>query len=138
MRGKQPGTRDRYVIRMRDGTLVEVTRKVYLEWYQSERRERYQKERDRKNGVCSLEVLNSAISEENDPEELVLRKLCCEKVREAVKELTSEEINILYLLFYRELSVKETAQLCECSRTAIYLRRKRIFDKLRGKIQDLQ
>lgn len=45
MRGKQPKERDHYVLRMADGTLVDVTREVYLEWHQSRRRERYQKER---------------------------------------------------------------------------------------------
>ena len=43
---------------MGDGTLVEVNREIYLEWYQSERRERYQRERDRKFGVCSIEGLH--------------------------------------------------------------------------------
>lgn len=31
---------------MGDGSLVEVTREVYLEWYQSRRRERYQEEKN--------------------------------------------------------------------------------------------
>lgn len=57
MRGKKPKERKKYVIRLDDGTLVEVNREIYLEWYRSERRERYQKERDRKYGVCSLEGL---------------------------------------------------------------------------------
>lgn len=35
MRGKKPKERKSYVLRMGDGTLVEVTREVYLEWYQS-------------------------------------------------------------------------------------------------------
>ena len=58
MRGKKPKERERYVIRMGDGTLVEVNREIYLEWYQSERRERYQRERDRKYGLCSIEGLH--------------------------------------------------------------------------------
>lgn len=42
MKGKQPKKREHYVLRMTDGTLVDVTREVYLEWYRSQRRERYQ------------------------------------------------------------------------------------------------
>ena len=57
MRGTQPKERDPYVLRMADGTLVDVTREVYLEWYRSRRRERYQKERNRKHGICSLDSL---------------------------------------------------------------------------------
>lgn len=44
MRGKQPKEREKYVIRLDDGALVEVNRAIYLEWYQSKRRERYQNE----------------------------------------------------------------------------------------------
>lgn len=54
MRGKQPRERVHYMLRMEDGTLVDVTREVYLEWHQSRRRERYQKEWNRKHGICSL------------------------------------------------------------------------------------
>ena len=41
MRGKKPKERQRYVLRVNE-TLVEVTRDVYLAWYQSRRKERYQ------------------------------------------------------------------------------------------------
>ena len=57
MRGKRPKERKSYVLRMGDGTIVEVTREVYLEWYQSRRRERYQREKNQKYGVSSLESL---------------------------------------------------------------------------------
>lgn len=56
MRGKRPKERRCYVLRTSDGTIVEVTREVYLEWYQSRRRERYQKEQERKYQVSSLEM----------------------------------------------------------------------------------
>ena len=34
MRGRKPKERESYMLRMGDGSLVEVTREVYLEWYQ--------------------------------------------------------------------------------------------------------
>ena len=37
MRGKKPKERKNYILRTENGTLVEVTREVYLEWYQSRR-----------------------------------------------------------------------------------------------------
>ena len=55
MRGKRPKERKCYILRAGDGTVVEVTREVYLEWYQSRRRERYQNEKKQKYGVFSLE-----------------------------------------------------------------------------------
>ena len=39
MRGKKPKERQRYVLRVNE-TLIEVTRDVYLAWYQSRRKER--------------------------------------------------------------------------------------------------
>lgn len=42
MRGKKPSEREKYVLRADSGTFVEVTRDVYLEWYRSRRREKYQ------------------------------------------------------------------------------------------------
>lgn len=53
MRGKKPKERQRYVLRVNE-TLVEVTRDVYLAWYQSRRKERYQLEKMQKNGVCGI------------------------------------------------------------------------------------
>ena len=46
MRGKKPKERERYVL-YSNGLLVEVTKEVYLEWYQSRRREKYQIEKEK-------------------------------------------------------------------------------------------
>lgn len=70
MRGKKPKERKNYILRTENGTLVEVTREVYLEWYQSRRREKYQKEQKQKYGVCSLEVVQ---------EGSFVKLLCCRK-----------------------------------------------------------
>ena len=84
MRGKRPKERRCYVLRTSDGIVVEVTREVYLEWYQSRRRERYQTERNRKYSVTSLEVMqengNILKSDSVDLEARILQKLCMEKL----------------------------------------------------------
>lgn len=59
-RGKKPKEREKYILRVQNGELLEVTREVYLEWYQSKRREKYQRERDQKYGVCSLNAMEEA------------------------------------------------------------------------------
>ena len=61
MRGKKPSEREKYVLRADSGTFVEVTREVYLEWHRAGRRERYQMEKKRAHGVCSLETLGENI-----------------------------------------------------------------------------
>ena len=134
MRSKKPKERKSYVLRVKNGTLVEVTREVYLEWYQSRRRERYQNEKMQKHGVCSLEGLeeNSNFSVQSDisPEEEVFKKIYIDKLREAMENLPEEDAYLIYLLFFEEITVKEAAQICGCSRKTIQNRRKRILKNL--------
>ena len=141
MRGKKPKERKSYVLRVENGTLVEVTREVYLEWYQSRRRERYQNEKMQMHGVCSLEGLeeNGCFSVQSDisPEETVLKKMYIDKLREAMENLPEEDAYLIYLLFFEEVTVKEAAQLCGCSRKTIQNRRKRILETLHQMLQGL-
>lgn len=141
MRGKKPKERKCYILRMGDGTLVEVTREIYLEWYQSRRRERYQQERNRKHGVCSLEELEergaSVITVTDSLEETAMKKICVDKLREVMDGLPEEDLYLLYLLFFEEVSVKEAAQLCGCSRKTIENRKKRILKELNGKMREM-
>lgn len=143
MRGKQPKERKRYVLRMRDGTLVEVSRAVYLEWYQSKRRERYQQERDRKYGVISLEEWNeqNGFSEpignvEKGLEELVLQKMCMDKLRESLENLSVQDARLIYFLYLEEVTIQKAAQMFGCSSKAIQNRRKRILKELYQMMQE--
>ena len=139
MRGRRPKERKCYVLRTSEGTVVEVTREVYLEWYQSRRRERYQNEKKQKYGVFSLEALSEkGILPDgwaDSPEEMVIRELCVEKLRSVIEDLTEADAYLLYLLFFEEVTVKEAAQLCGCSRKTIANRRKRILKELNEKLK---
>lgn len=141
MRGKKPKERKCYILRMGDGTLVEVTREVYLEWYQSRRRERYQREQKQKYGVCSLEELEErgmpVINVTDSFEETAMKNLCVDKLREVMGNLPEEDMYLLYLLFFEEVSVKEAAQLCGCSRKTIENRRKRVLKELNEKMREM-
>lgn len=143
MRGKNPKERERYVLRMTDGTLVEVTREVYLEWHQSRRRERYQKERNRKYGVCSLNELKEwgglsgiSVNVGEGLEETALRNLCRGKVREILGNLPAEDARLIELLYFMEATVTEAAQILGCSRKTVQNRRKRILEELRREMQE--
>ena len=94
MRGKRPSEREKYMLRAGSGTFVEVTRDVCLEWHRSRRREKYQMEKKRAHGVCSLEALGENIRPaihrgywENTPEEHALRSACMEKLRDYLRRL---------------------------------------------------
>ena len=139
MRGKKPKERDKYIIRMGDGTLVEVSREVYLEWYGSKRKERYQKERDRKYGVCSIESLEEkgclpeiAITNMwNMTEENALRNIYRDKLWEAIRSMPIQDIQLIRLLYFDECTITKAAEVLGCSRKCIVNRRERILGELR-------
>lgn len=138
MRGKKPKEREKYVIRLGDGTLVEVNREIYLEWYRSERKERYQKERDRKYGLCSIEKLyekgyfpEQSICASNTTQEAALRNECQSRLQNALKNLSKQDARLIRFLYYQEITVKKAADIFNCSRKTIQNRRKRILEKIR-------
>ena len=141
MSGKRPKERKCYILRAGDGTVVEVTREVYLEWYQSRRRERYQREKERKYQVSSLEMLTEQgaipIGAADGVEDTVIREICTEKLRSVMEKLAEEDAYLLYLLYFEEVTVKEAAQICGCSRKTIANRRKRILKELNGKLREM-
>ena len=137
MRGKKPKERERYIIRLGNGTLVEVNRDIYLEWYRSERRERYQKERDRKYGVCSLEGLaergcffEMAGEMENVTEETALKNIERGNLWSAIRKLPEQDAQMIQLLYYEGLTIKEAAEVSGYSRKTVENKRKKIIRKL--------
>lgn len=143
MRGRKPKERDGYVLRMEDGTLVEVGREVYLEWYQSRRRERYQKEKNQKHAVYSLDEMEEKgdcrgmpFCVRDGPEETALRNICRDKVREALGKLPKPDAELINLLYFREATVTDAAKMYHCSRKTIQNRRKRILKELGRILQE--
>ena len=125
------------MLRMGDGTLVEVSREVYLEWYQSRRRERYQKEKDRKRGVYSLDKLEEKGSSQGMPflvrdgvEETALRNICRDNVQKALGKLPDADAGLMELLYFNGVTVTDAAEIYGCSRKTIQNRRKRILGEL--------
>lgn len=144
MSGKKPKERESYVLRMGDGSLVEVTREVYLEWYRSKRRERYQAEKQWKYGVCSLDRLKETGKDRKAAgyvssglEENIIKELCIKKMHEGLGRIREQDAFLIRLLFFEEVSVKDAAWICGCSRRTIQNRRKRILGELRSVMQEL-
>lgn len=138
MRGKKPKEREKYVIRLGDGTLVEVNRDIYLEWYRSERRERYQRERDCKYGLCSIEGLHEkgyfpeqSVCAVDVTLEAVLWNECRDRLGNALKSLAEQDARLVRLLYFEEITVKEAADIFKCSRKTIGKHRERILKQLR-------
>lgn len=114
-----------------------MNREIYLEWYRSERKERYQRERDRKHGVCSLEGLTEkgcffemVEDLENVTEEIALRNIDRELLRVALRELQNQDIQMLDLLYYKDITITEAAKIFGCSRKMIGNTQKKLLEKL--------
>lgn len=143
MRGKKPKEREKYFIRLNSGTLVEVNREIYLEWHRSKRKERYQKERDRQYGVCSIEKLHEkgyfpeqSISARDTTLETVLRNEYRGRLENALKKLQEQDIRLVRLLYFEEVTVKKAAEIFGCSRKTIQNRRKRILKQIRSEMSE--
>lgn len=144
MRGKKPKEREKYIIRLGDGTLVEVNREIYLEWYRSERRERYQRERDRKYGLCSIEKLYEKRYLPEQPAstgdvtlETVLGKVYRDKLKRALQNLPEQDARLIRLLYFEESTIKEAADIFRCSRKTIQNRRKRILEDIGKMLEEI-
>ena len=138
MRGKKPKERQRYVLRVNE-TLIEVTRDVYLAWYQSRRKERYQLEKMQKNGVCGIEKVGETSYNSYlhilSPEEIVIRVSEIQELQEALKYLSEEEMELIRLLFFEEYTVKKTAQYFGCCTKTIRNRKNKVLQKLKDRLE---
>mgnify|MGYP000641785244 FL=1 len=140
MRGKKPKERQRYVLRVNE-TLVEVTRDVYLAWYQSRRKERYQLEKMQKNGVCGIEKVGETSYNSYlhilSPEEIVIRVSEIQELQEALKYLSEEEMELIRLLFFEEYTVKKTAQYSGVVQRQSETRKNKVLQKLKDRLETL-
>ena len=118
MRGKKPKERQQYVLRINE-VLVEVTRDVYLAWYQSRRKERYQLEKMQKNGVCGIEKVGET------------------SYNSYLHILSPEEMELIRLLFFEEYTVKKTAQYFGCCTKTIRNRKNKVLQKLKDRLETL-
>lgn len=73
----------------------------------------------------------------DDVEDTVIREICVEKLHSVMEELAEADAYLLYLLFFEEVTVKEAAQICGCSRKTIANRRKRILKELNQKLKKM-
>jgi RNA polymerase sigma factor (sigma-70 family) len=144
MKGRKPKEREHYVVRINGKILVEVTREVYLAWYQSKRQEKYQRERDEKNGVCSLEELLEkgdfqqlqVCEEENSEIKSNFQQTHIKKLNESLESLSEKDFSLIKLLFFSDIAVKDVAEIYGCTPRTIVNRKNRILNELHQKMEE--
>lgn len=127
----------RYVITV-DGVDVEVDPAVYETYAQSDRRERYCNERE--DGLLlSLERLEEdgvqlawlTDQQVESAEDTAIREIMTARMMEALDKLETDERELIELLFFEGISVREMARRAGMRLHAIQYRRDKVLKKLR-------
>lgn len=124
-----------------DGALHKVSEEVYRNYYHIRRRERYQEEQKKKNGVASLDAigydtnfLSRKPQERRSEIEDMLVMRCYDRIlREEIDKLPSWDKRMIGLLYYSGLTVKDAAKTLGCCRGKIYAHRRKAFEKIRSR-----
>lgn len=127
--------------------LIEVTESDYRAFYRDKRRQKYLKERSRKNRDVSLDhplknkaggeyMLEDLLADKTqDVAARVEQKVMLNMLMSCVTILSAEEIYLLYLRYDKELTEKEIGQMFKISQQAISKRLRKILEKLKQLMQ---
>lgn len=121
------------------GMLMEVTKNVYDEFYREEERQKYLNRQSEKNGDISYDMLTAEGSNgENilaDPSlpvcEQVDSRILREKLLNALKQLSSEEQELLRLIYVREMTERAIAVRYGISQVAVNKKKQKLLQKLK-------
>ena len=100
------------------GQLVPVTEEVYLTYYRMKRRELHLEEKDMAHGVFYYSALDTeetngedSIPDRTSPrvEDMVVDKLIVEKLHQCLSQLTKEEQELIFTLFFQNKSEHQLA-----------------------------
>ena len=133
---------DKFVIRV-SNMPVPVSKKVYEAYYKSKRREKYLEEMDLANGTVSYNNLDTElllgidlfVDEDANVEDIVMRRLLFKKLKSCLAELKSQELKIIYKLFFCGESEREVARKTQTPLMTLNCRKQAILKKLRSMLE---
>ncbi len=142
--GRIPKERERYFVRLDTGEVCEVNREVYLCYYSGERQERYQRDRDIKNGLVSIEAMADRMfddgegcgydfipSDEESVAEQVMKKMLIDQLYIALDHLNHEDRQLITALYFDNVSIRTYAKTLGVTHRAVQKRRDDILETLR-------
>ncbi len=142
--------REKYIIVI-DGQLIEVAQEVYEVYYKGKRKEKYFMQ-DLKVGRCTIdretgekiylpsredsferlaEVTKQFEDDVTDVEKEVLDKIMVEDLHKALEMLKPEEKELIWKLYFEEISEVELSKRTGISRTTLQYRKYQILKKLK-------
>lgn len=123
--------------------LVEVTQDVYLEYYRAARREQAQKEKERKHRVLSYDALdaegrlgNEMLSHSADTQDLVAAHIMYERLHQCLALLPSSERELLFAIYFDELSEHELHAKSGVPQTTISYRKRKALAHLKKLLEN--
>lgn len=129
-----------YKIRLRHH-LIDVTKEVYLTYYRMRRYERFVEEQDTLRGVLYYSGLDTETmngeemlcdEEARSVEDIALDFYINEKLSKGIESLNETEQNLVWLLFFENMTEREAAASCGISQPAVHKCKTKILDKLRN------
>lgn len=126
-----------YYIELFKGFRVVVNEDVYYAYYRPQWRELKIKRAKGKRNDCSYEFLCENSVKGNDEivaqpfEDVVIDKILCESLRNALNKLSVEEYKLIYELYYQDMTERQVATAIGISQVAVHKRKNKILNKLK-------
>ncbi len=126
------------------GQLVPVTEEVYLTYYRMKRRELHLEEKDTAHGVFSYSAMDTEETNGEDAipdlisprvEDVVTDKLIADKLHRCLSQLTKEEQELIYTLFFQNKSEHQVSRETGIAQKTIHNRKIRILARLKKLIE---
>ena len=125
------------------GSLMEVSKEDYEEYYRQRNRQIYIDRRASRNGDVSYNALTTdefngediLIAEQPDVCDTVVESIMTDKLKEAILKLTDEEQLLIYRHYYADIPGTELAEIYGASQQAISKRIAKIRVKLKNLLE---
>ena len=125
------------------GSLMEVSKEAYEEYYRQRNRQIYIDRRASRNGDVSYNALTTdefngediLIAEQPDVCDTVVESIMTDKLKEAILKLTDEEQLLIYRHYYADIPGTELAEIYGVSQQAISKRIAKIRVKLKNLLE---
>jgi RNA polymerase sigma factor (sigma-70 family) len=122
------------------GQLVPVTEEIYLTYYRMKRRELHLEEKDARHGVFFYSGLDTGETNGEDAipdllsphvEDMVVDKLMSQRLHQCIGQLTSQEQELIFILFFQNKSEHQLAAETGIPRMTIHDRKVKILSTLK-------
>lgn len=122
------------------GQLISVSEEVYLTYYRMKRRELHLEEKDKSHRVFYYSALDTeetngedAIPDLNSPqvEDVVTDKLLAEKLHQCLNQLSKEEQELIFTLFFQNKSEHQVSRETGIAQKTVHNRKVRILSRLK-------